>query len=78
MTATTIKVDSSTRDRLKLQARAAGLTLGDHLATLADLADRRTRMHAMRDAMAASPADEMTGYLEESSAWDAVPTPHAD
>ena len=41
---TTIKVDDALRDRLKAQAARHGLTLGGHLAVLADAEDRRERL----------------------------------
>jgi hypothetical protein len=59
MTMTTIKVTSETRDQLKAQAAAAHLSLGDHLARLADAADRGLRFEALRAAIADS-TDELT------------------
>ena len=41
---TTIKVSGELRDRLKTQAARDGLTLGAHLAHLADADDRRHRL----------------------------------
>lgn len=41
---TMIKVSGELRDRLKWQAHREGLTLGGHLAKLADAEDRRVRM----------------------------------
>jgi len=65
MTMTTIKVSSETRDQLKAQAAAAHLSLGEHLARLADAADRGLRFEALRAAIAAS-TDELT---PEDQVW---------
>jgi len=55
---TTIKVTTETRDRLKAQASVAGTSLGEHLARLADLADRHERLESLRVAIATTPADQ--------------------
>lgn len=67
MTATTIKVASSTRDRLKAQAAQAGVPMGAHLEHLMDFADRDDRFRALRRAMHNRPADER--YLSERDEW---------
>ena len=72
MTTTTIKVDSATRDRLKRRAAAADLTLGQHLARLADCADREARLRSLRAAVAATPADVLASWTAESDAWEAA------
>lgn len=69
---TTIKVSDELRDRLKAQASRAGLSLGGHLAVLADLADRRDRLAAAKRAMAAAPADVMDEYRQEARQWEAA------
>lgn len=69
MTSTTIKVSTGTRDRLKAQARAANVTLGEHLEHLADAADRGLRFEALRAAIAATPAEVMAEYTEETDEW---------
>lgn len=69
MTSTTIKVSRETRDRLKAQAAAAGLTLGQHLDRLADAADRGLRFEALRAAIAATPVDERESYDREAREW---------
>lgn len=64
MTATTtIKVSTETRDRLKAQATAAHVSLGEHLTRLAIAADRGLRFEALRTAGAASP--EVTAEDDE-------------
>jgi len=69
---TTIKVSTELRDRLKAQATAHGRTIGDHLAVLADAADREDRLARLRRQMAATPADLRESYLDELGSWDAV------
>ncbi|WP_159621732.1 DNA mismatch repair protein MutS [Ruania rhizosphaerae] len=70
MTATTIKVDTDLRDRLKAQAADHGTTLGQHLAALADLDDRSRRFERLRDQIRRTPPDEWASYLDETAAWD--------
>ncbi len=72
MTTTTIKVDCETRDRLKAQASAAGLTLGQHVARLADAADRDARLSALRDAVAATPQRDLADWAAEADLWEAA------
>ena len=67
---TTIKVANDIRDRLKDQAARAHRTLGEHLAHLADLADREGRFEAMREAIATTPPDTMASYDAEVAAWE--------
>ena len=69
---TTIKVSTDVRDRLKAQAAVAHRTLGQHLAHLADLGDRQHRFDALRMAIAATPAEDMTSYRAEVAAWERV------
>lgn len=51
---TTIKVTDELRDRLKEQAAHEGLTLGAHLARLADADDRRRRLKSLKIAIEAT------------------------
>ncbi|GEP38057.1 hypothetical protein NPS01_17200 [Nocardioides psychrotolerans] len=69
MTMTTIKVSPETRDRLKAQAAASRVSLGEHLSRLADAADRGLRFEAMRRAMDATPADALATYAAETDEW---------
>lgn len=64
MTMTTIKVSTETRDRLKAQAAAAQVSLGEHLARLATAADRGLRFEALRVAVGAT-QPELTAEDEE-------------
>ncbi len=66
---TTIKVSTRTRDRLKAQATAAHVSLGEHLARLATAADRGLRFEALREAIAATPPKSMEDYGRETDEW---------
>jgi len=67
---TTIKVSDELRDRLKTQALRDGLTIGAHLARLADADDRRQRLSALKSAIAGTSAAGMASYEAESTAWE--------
>lgn len=70
--ATTIKVSSDVRDRLKEQAAAAGRTLGEHLRHLADLGDRASRFEALRAAIETTPPEAMSAYELEVAEWESL------
>lgn len=67
---TTIKVSTELRDRLKAQAARDGLTLGDHLARLADEDDRRQRFEALRASIARTSAEDLASYRAETESWE--------
>jgi hypothetical protein len=67
---TTIKVSEELRDRLKTQAVRDGLTLGAHLARLADDDDRRHRLLALKAAVANTSTERIDSYAVESAAWE--------
>lgn len=67
---TTIKVSNDVRDRLKAQATRASRTLGEHLAHLADLADREGRFEAIRQAIDSTSPAAMESYADEVAAWE--------
>lgn len=69
MPTTTIKVSTETRDRLKAQAAAAHLSLGEHLARLADAGDRALRFERLRAAMADEPQARRQAYEAERDTW---------
>ncbi|WP_370246741.1 hypothetical protein [Nocardioides sp.] len=69
MPVTTIKVSTHTRDLLKRQAARVDLSLGDHVARLAEAAERGLRFEALRDAIAATPPDARDAYERERAAW---------
>ncbi|WES63097.1 hypothetical protein P0L94_11590 [Microbacter sp. GSS18] len=67
---TTIKVSNELRDRLKAQAAREGLTLGAHLAHLADAEDRRWRQRLLKTAISASTSSDADSYAEETAEWE--------
>jgi hypothetical protein len=74
---TTIKVSDELRDRLKQQAARDGLTLGAHLAQLADADDRRWRLESLRAAVARTSEADRASYAAETSEWERLELPHA-
>jgi hypothetical protein len=70
MTVTTIKVSTSTRDRLKAAARAQRSTLEQLLESLIADHERRVRLESARAAMQATDPQVMQAYLEEAAAWE--------
>jgi predicted DNA-binding ribbon-helix-helix protein len=67
---TTIKVSDELRDRLKEQAARDGLTLGAHLAHLADAEDRRWRLSQLKSAIARTAATDSESHAAESAEWE--------
>lgn len=67
---TTIKVSDELRDRLKEQAGRDGITLGAHLARLADAEDRRVRLASLRKAIANTSPEDLDSYAAETAAWE--------
>jgi hypothetical protein len=67
---TTIKVSDELRDRLKAQASRDGLTLGAHLAHLADAEDRRWRLHQLKSAISVSRGSDAESHAEETADWE--------
>lgn len=67
---TTIKVSEELRDRLKEQAARDGLTLGAHLARLADAEDRRWRLHQLKSAIEASSSADAGSHAAETEDWE--------
>ena len=67
MTATTMKLPSELRDRLKGAAAAHRRTMAEHVAALLDEEDRRARYASVREAMAQQPPDE--AYRREAEDW---------
>lgn len=70
MTSTTIKVCAETRDRLKAQAAAAHLTLGEHLTRLVDEADRRSRLARLRQSVAEMSGESTRTHAVEAAGWE--------
>lgn len=67
---TTIKVSDELRDRLKVQAAHEGLTLGAHLANLADAEDRRRRLEALTSAITTSSRSDAASHAREAAEWE--------
>lgn len=67
---TTIKVSDELRDRLKDQAARDGLTLGAHLAYLADAEDRRRRLQLLKSAIEASSSADAASHAAETGDWE--------
>lgn len=67
---TTIKVNAELRDRLEEQAARDGLTLGAHLARLADAEDRRWRLHRLKSAINASSSADALSFAGETGDWE--------
>ena len=72
MTMTTIKMSDELRDRLKAQASRAGLTLGAHIAVLADAADRRDRLAALKLAVAQMSIEGTASHAAETERWEST------
>jgi len=66
MSSTTIKVSSHTRDLLKGQAAAAGLSVGEYVAVLAAEHAREERWARLREDLAARPR---TAETAAEDAW---------
>jgi predicted DNA-binding ribbon-helix-helix protein len=75
---TTIKVTDELRDRLKEQAARDGLTLGAHLARLADAEDRRWRLSQLKTAVARTAAENVESHTAESADWERTELTDAD
>lgn len=67
---TTIKVSHELRDRLKVQAARDGLTLGAHLARLADADDRARRLGDLKAAIANTSDEDAELYAAEVADWE--------
>ena len=66
------------RDRLKEQAARDGLTLGAHLAHLADAEDRRWRLSQLKAAIARSASGDFQSHAAESATWERTELTDAD
>lgn len=69
---TTIKVSDELRDRLKDQAARDGLTLGAHLARLADAEERRRRLEQLKTVIAQTAPAAAESFAAESAAWESA------
>ncbi len=67
MTATTIKVSTELRDRLRRAAATHGRTLGEHLESLLEQEARAERFGRLRQQIARTPPDDR--YAAEAEDW---------
>jgi predicted DNA-binding protein len=67
---TTIKVSDELRDRLKVQAARDGLTLGAHLARLAEADERAHRLSDLKTAIAHTSGTSAALYAAETAEWE--------
>lgn len=67
---TTIKVSGELRDRLKVQAARAGVTLGAHLARLAEADERTHRLSELKIAIADTSDKDVDSYAAETAEWE--------
>lgn len=67
---TTIKVSHGLRDRLKVQAARDGLTLGAHLARLAEADDRARRLSDLKAVIADTSDKNSALYAAETAEWE--------
>ncbi|MFM9921220.1 hypothetical protein [Lacisediminihabitans sp. H27-G8] len=67
---TTIKVSDGLRDHLKVQAARDGLTLGAHLARLAEADDRAHRLSELKTAIADTLGEDSISYSAETTEWE--------
>lgn len=72
MSSTTIKVSRDLRDLLKRQAADEHRTLGEHLAYLASLADKRRRFEKLRAEIDATPSRDVETYRQETDWWESA------
>ncbi|KAA0022452.1 hypothetical protein [Antrihabitans cavernicola] len=69
MPMTTIKVDASIRDRLKVEAVRKGVTIGKLLEDLVALSEREARFAAIKEAIEATPPASIAAYEAELRHW---------
>ena len=74
--ATTIKVTSVTRDRLKAMAKREQCTIDQYLNKLIAMADREQRWDALRASVAKMTAEDWADYTSEADPY--VPDPQWD
>lgn len=72
MPITTIKLDTTLRDRLNLEARRDGVTVGRVIEAMLEERARARRFDEVRSAMASTPGDLQESYARETQAWGAA------
>lgn len=69
---TTIKLDSTVRDRLKAEAAREGIPVGRVIESLLEDRARARRFAELKVAMAATPPVQRQSYEDETAAWSAT------
>ncbi len=69
MTVTTIKVSTTTRDRLKEHAERAGVPLGVFVDRLLDETDRKERFERLRAQIGGMTPEQRASYERERDEW---------
>ncbi len=72
MATTTIKLDSSLRDRLNEEARRDGVTVARVLEVMLEERARVRRFDALRAAIAATAAEDRASYEGETAEWEST------
>lgn len=72
MTTTTIKVDSTTRDRLKKLAAQRRVTLGHYLDQLVERAERAALFDQMSRDFAGTSEADWESYRAETESWQSL------
>jgi macrodomain Ter protein organizer (MatP/YcbG family) len=72
MAVTTIKVETTLRDRLNLIAREQGVSVSRALETMVAERERAERFRQLREDMATLSTSGHDEYLAEATAWDST------
>ncbi len=72
MPATTVKVDTTLRDRLLAEARREGRTVAQLLEVMLADRERAQRFARLKEAIAATPAAQRDSWRTENQAYDAT------
>lgn len=72
MAVTTIKVETTLRDRLNLIARQQGVSVSRAIEGMVAERERTERFQRLREDMAGLSASERDDYLAESREWDSA------
>ncbi len=70
MPATTVKVDTTLRDRLLTEARREGRTVAQLLEIMLADRERAQRFAALKEAIAATPASHRDSWRAENQAYE--------
>ncbi len=70
MAVTSIKLDSSVRDRLNAEARRDGVPVGDVLVSMLEERARARRIAELGAAIAGTPAPLQASHAAETAEWE--------